>query len=402
VLLPDGTIYGSCRDITERKRAEHALKESESNLQERVKELNGTFSLGQLAENSEKLEEIFTEFVNIIVPQSMQFSEHVFVSLEIMENRYCNLENYALSKSQIHLSAPINLHEIETGRLIVAYTEDLQFIDYYEKKIVNNFASRISRIIERVKIKQALEKSEKRLHQLNNDKDRFISILGHDLKSPFNNILGLSELLIEEIHTLKRNEIGEIANNIYKSAKTTNNLLEDILMWARSQQDTLPFSPQILSLSEICINILDILNPIAFSKNITIYNLVGEKMSVYADPNHLKTIILNLVSNAIKFTNTNGEINISAESDADKVIVSVSDNGIGIPHKDIIKLFDISVILSTRGTSGETGTGLGLLLCKEFVEKHNGKIWVESEVGKGSTFKFSLPLFNDHDISRKN
>jgi signal transduction histidine kinase len=130
--------------------------------------------------------------------------------------------------------------------------------------------------------------------------------------------------------------------------------------------------------------------------------LAGDKISVYADPNHLKTIILNLVSNALKFTNTYGEINITAESDADKVIVSVSDNGIGIPDKDIIKLFDISVILSTRGTSGETGTGLGLLLCKEFVEKHTGNIWVESEVGKGSTFKFSLPLFNDHDISRRN
>jgi signal transduction histidine kinase len=276
--------------------------------------------------------------------------------------------------------------------LIVAYTQDLPFIDYYEQQLVNNFASRISKIFERVKIKQALEKSEERLRQLNNDKDRFISILGHDLKGPFNNILGFSQILKEECHLLEGNEIEDIANNIYRSAKTTNKLLEDILMWARSQQGKIPFEPQIVNLSEVCSNIFDILRPNATSKEIKLNYLGGDDISVYADSNLLKTIILNLVSNSIKFTNSHGEVNINVTSVPGNDIITISDNGVGIAEEDIKKLFDISIVLTTTGTSGETGTGLGLLLCKEFVEKHGGKIWVESQLGKGSNFIFKLPV----------
>lgn len=136
-----------------------------------------------------------------------------------------------------------------------------------------------------------------------------------------------------------------------------------------------------------------------YSKNITINYLAGDKILVYADINHLKTIILNLVSNAIKFTNRYGEINISAESDTEYVTVSVSDNGVGIEPEDAIKLFDITQILTTQGTADESGTGLGLLLCKEFVEKHHGKIWVESEPGRGSIFKFTLPINDARSIT---
>jgi len=247
-------------------------------------------------------------------------------------------------------------------------------------------------ITERKHAEKALKITGDKLLQLNLDKDRFISILGHDLKSPFNNILGFSEILTDEINSLNTDEIKEIAGNINKSAKITNKLLEDILMWARTQQGSIPFKPQNLSLSATCRNILEILNPSAYAKNITIYDSYVDNINVYADADMLKTVLLNLVSNAIKFTDSGGKITINAEQDSENVTISVSDNGIGIPAENMAKLFDISEVLTTKGTAGETGTGLGLLLCKEFVEKHGGKIRVESEEGKGSNFKFILPI----------
>jgi PAS domain S-box-containing protein len=237
-----------------------------------------------------------------------------------------------------------------------------------------------------------IKEDQRKLIQLNADKDRFISILGHDLKNPFNNILGFSEVLTEEINSLNSDEIKEIAGNINKSAKITNKLLEDILMWARTQQGKIPFKPQKLSLTEICKNILETLIPNANAKGITINYAATKHINVFADADMLKTTLRNLVSNAIKFTNSGGVITISATQIDSNIIISVSDNGIGIPSDNLSKLFDISEVLTTTGTAKETGTGLGLLLCKEFVEKHGGKIWVESEVGKGSVFKFTLPI----------
>ncbi len=236
------------------------------------------------------------------------------------------------------------------------------------------------------------EKSEIKLRQLNADKDRFISILGHDLKNPFNSILGFSDVLSTEIDSLNSDEIKEIAGHINKSARTTNNLLEAILMWARTQQGKIPFNPQNLRFEDICMNIVEILNPNAKEKNITINYSLADHLNVFADIDMLKTVLRNLVSNAIKFTSNGGAINIKAEENSDNITISVSDNGIGIAHDALNKLFDISEVLTTKGTAGETGSGLGLMLCKDFVEKHNGKIWVESEVGIGSTFMFTLPI----------
>lgn len=250
-------------------------------------------------------------------------------------------------------------------------------------------------ITDRKFAEKVLEENGKKLLQLNADKDRFISILGHDLKSPFNNILGLSEVLIEEVRNLNTDEIEVIVANINKSAKITNKLLEDILMWSRAQYGSIAFNPQRLNISKTCRSILDILNPIAYSKNITIFDSSADSIEVYADSDMIKTVLLNLVSNAIKFTNSGGQIKINAEHNSENVTISVSDNGVGIPSDNLAKLFDISEVLSTKGTAGETGTGLGLLLCKEFVERHGGQIWVESEVGTGSDFKFLLPHHNE-------
>jgi signal transduction histidine kinase len=165
------------------------------------------------------------------------------------------------------------------------------------------------------------------------------------------------------------------------------------LNWSRAQQSKTPFKPQILSFKDICRNILEILNPNAKAKNIAINCLTADHITVFADIDMLKKVLRNLVSNAIKFTNNGGSININAKENPENVTISVSDNGTGIKPDDLKKLFNISEFITTTGTAEETGTGFGLLLCKEFVEKYGGKIWVESEVGKGSDFKFTLALF---------
>jgi signal transduction histidine kinase len=163
-------------------------------------------------------------------------------------------------------------------------------------------------------------------------------------------------------------------------------------MWARSQQGEIPFKPQILSFTDICHDAIEVLKPSANAKNIELNYIASDEITVFADIDMLKTVLRNLVSNAIKFTNSGGRININAEENSGNVIISVSDNGVGITPDILAKLFDISEVITTKGTAKETGTGLGLLLCKEFVEKHGGKIWVESELGKGSEFKFTLPI----------
>jgi signal transduction histidine kinase len=243
-----------------------------------------------------------------------------------------------------------------------------------------------------VRAEKALKENEKKLLKLNADKNRFISILGHDLRGPFNNLLGLSEMLTQEAGMLDRKEIEDIATFMNKSAHSTYKLLEDILLWANTQQGKIPFEPEKVSLKEIYENIFELLKSSADAKNIRINFASNDHINLIADIAMLKTIMRNLISNAIKYTNPGGTINISSEKATGEMIFTVSDNGIGISHDNLTKLFSISEILTTKGTANETGTGLGLLLCKEFVEKHGGRIWAESEAGKGSDFKFTIPL----------
>jgi signal transduction histidine kinase len=238
-----------------------------------------------------------------------------------------------------------------------------------------------------------LKNSElQQLLHLNADKDLFISILAHDLRNPFSALLNLSELLITNIAQQDIAEIENIGNQILKSAQSTYNLLEDILMWARAQSGQVPFKPRILSLSDICKDILEVFKTSADVKKITINCSTNEALNVFGDFDMLKAVFRNLVSNAIKFTNRNGQVDIYPEPDQENVTIIISDNGVGIQPDNLAKLFDVSQIHSTVGTAEEKGAGLGLILCKQFIEKHGGKIWVESEYGKGSEFKFTLPL----------
>jgi signal transduction histidine kinase len=219
-----------------------------------------------------------------------------------------------------------------------------------------------------------------------------MSILAHDLRSPFNVFLGLSELLMQNIRKYKIDEIENLISEINKSAQNTFGLLEDLLKWARMQSGKIPFVPQKMNFAEICRDFLEIFRTQAKSKNITINCISADEINIFADPDMIKAIFRNIITNALKFTYNGGQIDICAEKSNTYATFNISDNGIGIKPESLKKLFNISQITSTPGTAEETGSGLGLVLCKEFVEKHGGKIWVESEFDKGSKFKFTIPL----------
>ncbi len=250
-------------------------------------------------------------------------------------------------------------------------------------------------ITEQKRAEQIIIQQNIELSKLNLDKDRFLSILAHDLRSPFNMLLGLSDLLLKNLDNYNAIKIEELLTLINMVSHQTFNLLEDLLLWSKSQSGKISFNPIKIDFNKICAEILSELSYQAEAKKIFINSLNSEKIILLADLNLLKTILRNLISNAIKFTNKNGQINVFAVKTESNAIITISDNGIGIEKENQNKLWDFSLPYTTPGTDSEKGTGLGLLLCKEFVEKHKGKIWVESELGRGSDFKFTIPLFND-------
>jgi signal transduction histidine kinase/ligand-binding sensor domain-containing protein len=230
------------------------------------------------------------------------------------------------------------------------------------------------------------------LLELNASKDKFFSIIAHDLKNPFNSIIGFSGILKEEIKSGNLASMEEYAGLINTSASQTLRLLENLLEWANSQRGKLLFKPVPIKLNELLVEEFSVLIEMAIGKNIELKSFLTDDLTIIADRNMLKTVMRNLISNAIKFTYKNGKVEVKAMIENKHVEISVSDSGIGMTKETKAKLFRIDANLSTRGTEDEKGTGLGLFLCKEFVEKHGGKIWVESEPGKGSIFRFVLPL----------
>jgi len=235
-------------------------------------------------------------------------------------------------------------------------------------------------------------KQKEQLQELNATKDKLFSIIAHDLRSPFNSILGFLELLIENVNEFETAETEKYLGIINSSANNTLILLDNLLNWAKSQTGQISFKPEILIFSSVILEIIKLKKSIAKAKNISLNYFSSDEIEVYADINMLKTVLRNLISNAIKFTKSGGNIRVFAVSKHDRVEISISDNGVGMNEETRNKLFRLETNETTKGTANEKGSGLGLILCKEFVEKHGGKIWLESELGKGSVFKFNLPV----------
>jgi len=269
-------------------------------------------------------------------------------------------------------------------------TRKNRFIDSDGKKYLVGV---IHDITERKKSEDSLRESEKQLKELNATKDKLFSIVAHDLTSPYSNIIGLSELLIETIDDSQIEESKEYARLLNLSAKNTLILLDNLLKWAKSQTGQLSFNPEKLVTSDVILEILSLNKSLAKSKNICIEDISTDDVEIYADRNMLKTILRNLISNAIKFTHEGGRIRVCTTLKPDHAEITISDDGVGVSEENQKGLFNLTSNRPSVGTAKELGSGLGLVLCKEFVEMNGGKIWVESEEGRGSDFKFTLPLY---------
>jgi signal transduction histidine kinase len=238
--------------------------------------------------------------------------------------------------------------------------------------------------------KKVVEYTNK-LEEVNKTKDKFFSIIAHDLKNPFNTLIGYSDILKSDFREYGQDEIYQQLNIIYDTSVNGYNLLENLLKWSQTQTDKIVFEPVKIKLHEIVQSCIDDIENQSQFKDIDINNDIPENYHIIADENLLKTILRNLINNAIKFTNRNGMVSISLYKDDKVTEISVKDTGIGISESELQNLFKIDKIYSKPGTNKEKGSGLGLILCKEFVEKHGGKIWVESELEIGSVFKFTIP-----------
>ncbi|MBN1989345.1 MAG: PAS domain-containing sensor histidine kinase [Bacteroidales bacterium] len=251
-------------------------------------------------------------------------------------------------------------------------------------------------VIDITRLKQSeleIQQKNNELRKLNTEKDKLFSILAHDLRSPFSAFLGLTEILADKLQDINHKNVQQIANSLRQSALNVFQLIENLLEWSRMQRGLVEYKPVTIRLKDSLLRSIEMLSQAAVQKGQTILLQIPDNLYVNVDIAMLESTLRNLISNAIKFSNRGESIQISATVKCDKTIeVEVSDNGIGMSNKLLEQLFHVNEQVGCKGTEGELSTGLGLLLCKEFVEKNGGEISVESVEGKGSTFTFTLPM----------
>ncbi len=316
----------------------------------------------------------------------------------------------ALGKSPLELGIWQSVENRERMRSELfekGYCENLEF--EFQKKDKTKFTGIVSsRVIEvngeeqvisvtrdisqRKEAERIIQEKNKELHELNITKDKFFSIIAHDLKSPFTGFLGLTELMSDDSGQMKPEEFLSLGKSLHESANNIYSLLENLLEWSRNQRGIIEFEPEIYSLKNIIDENIANIGNYASQKGIEIYNLTSIDITVYADISMLNSILRNLLSNSVKFSNRGNVVKIDAKrTEKNETLISVEDNGIGMKPELVQQLFRIDQKVARYGTEGETSTGLGLLLCKEFTDRHNGKIGAESKEQEGSRFWVLLP-----------
>lgn len=293
----------------------------------------------------------------------------------------------------IILTASLLLYYFSRITLLRRYSAEL------EKKVedrTHKLKESLDQVLEKQKFieeqTKVLEQQKDQLQELNSTKDKFFSIIAHDLRSPFQSLLGLSEMLLGEINQDTNTQEKSYAKAIYDSSHNIFALVENLLTWSRLQTNKMTLVPEQIFVSTIIENIISLLQPNLVQKNITVETEFKTVKRGYADRNMVDMVIRNLVSNAIKFTPENGKIHISLSDNMNDLQIEIRDNGIGISNDDQEKLFRLDSNYSTNGTNGEKGTGLGLIICKEFIERNNGTIWIKSHPGEGSSFFVTIPI----------
>lgn len=328
--------------------------------------------------NEERLIDLLFAFITLLITLGylvIAFKRNLYAERDIVEKQKIQIE--------AQYEELTNLHSVLTR----VNDEIILQRDEISKK--NSELEKTNSLLKEQKISIQLQNNE--LQDLNAEKNKFFSIIAHDLKNPFQSIFGFSDLLINDLDTLDKERTLYFVKTIRNSAHNTYDLLENLLMWSRSQTGVIGYNPSTIYLKKMIFEIIRMLHGISLAKNITVSYEIDDDIQIHADRNMMSTVIRNLLSNAIKYTMRSGNVRVVAIKLDYAITISIIDNGIGIDEENVKNLFSISEKTSSLGTENETGTGLGLILCKEFIERHGGRISVESEHGKGSTFMLFLP-----------
>ena len=424
----DGKIigtFGISRDITGRKRSElenYALFEiiqgitSTDKLDELLKLIHNSLGKVVYADNcfvalKDQTSGLFSfpYFVDKVdttpIPTSMgkSCSDYVFRTVKpllLNQKKFDRLVEQGEveligSNSPSWIGIPLQTPSKVIGVLVLQHYEKENVYSENDLKFLVSIGNQIAIAIERKKAEEEISFKNEQLQLINAEKDKFFSIIAHDLRGPLSAFVDATQILTEEIQNMDLEEIKDITMSMKTSASNIYGLLENLLEWSRLRRGAMDFVPENLNLKKKIEASIDVLSESARKKRIGLTISVPGELEIRADIHMFDTIIRNLISNAIKFTISGGKVIVTANYNGDHyIVVKISDSGIGMAPELRNKLFQIDEKTSRPGTEGETSTGLGLLLCKEFIEKHGGKIWVESSVGQGSTFSFSLPLGN--------
>ncbi len=389
-------LIGTVQDITKRKLAEEAAFESQTKLSIALKLAH----LGPWEYNVEEKRFYFNDTFYALYKTTSRHMGGIAMSIEEYTKRFIHPDEGDVvgreMQKALRSKKPIYINRLEHRILYANGEEGYVAVQIASIRDDNGKTIKIFGINQDITAAKYAEKelrnSAEELRELNAMKDKFFSIIAHDLRGPFSSIVGFSDLLVSQIKQNELDHIEQYATSILESSHLTMDLLTNLLEWSRSETGRMDFKPKEIDLIATINTSIELLRPIAEEKSINIKPISANKTMVVADASLLSTIFRNLISNALKFTHENGEVKVDLQKKATEWLIKVIDTGVGISKEKIEKLFRIDQNLSTLGTHKEKGTGLGLVLCKEFVEKHGGKIWVNSEENKGSEFCFTLPF----------
>jgi PAS domain S-box-containing protein len=387
ILARNGDLTGirsTIQDISDIKKAEDALIKSETKYRNIFENVQDVYYR--------------TDINGIITEISPSIKRHTGRNIDSflggpVEEIYQNPEDRKKFLEALAVKGEVNDYEL----LLKGFNKNPLFVSvnahflYDDDGTITGVEGSLRDITERKNAELKIAEYAEELKNLNATKDKFFSIIAHDLKNPFNSILILAEMFASQIEIFPPEELKELSEELFKSAGHVYKLLEDLLEWSRVESGRMPFIPQNLYCWHEIDLVIKLLAKSAERKRIILENNAPKTSMVYADSKMLQMTLRNLISNAIKFSYENSRIIIEVAHDENETLFKVSDTGVGIPDDSIDKLFKLDVYYSTEGTNNEKGTGLGLILCYDIIKKHNGKIWVESSPGKGSSFFFSIP-----------
>lgn len=391
ILNNEPHIIAIAHDITKRKLLEKAILQSKKRYDNLVSNIPvGVYVLHTKPDGAFKLDYVspkMAEMLDISIESLISRGDAIFKALHPDD-----LEDFArLNQEGIQQKRPFKWK----GRVVVKGKIKWLHISSEPQEVGNGDIVWNGLIVDITGQKLAeaeIENQNKELHKISAEKDKFFSIIAHDLRSPFNGFLGLTQVMAEELPNLNMEEVQNIAVRMSKSATNLYRLLNNLLEWAQIKQGAILYKPEVVQLKLVICGSLEIIQESANNKKIDITTNIPHELQVFTDINMLQTVLRNLLSNALKFTPRGGKIHVSGRVNEYKNIeIAISDTGIGMSQTLVDNLFRLDAQKGRKGTDGELSTGLGLLLCKEFVEKQGGKLWVESAEGTGSVFYFTLP-----------